>query len=305
MPDIETLPLLTTVVGSYPTGGLPPRRAIQRAVEDQLAAGVEVISDGQVRADMIGLFASRIPGFELAADGVWEVVDALDLPAEPITVADYRLARQLAAGRAEVKGIVTGPITLALSSRIASGAPYRSPDDPALILRVGEILAHEVAALCAAGAQVVQVDEPTLPAVLGKQVDGELAADALRDLAATPTISVLHACGDVRAVASELLLFTFGVIDIENTRIANLAAFDADQLDFSETWLSVGVVDTRDVTLESPAQLRARVRNAASAQSPERLWISPDCGLRNLPPDVAREKLARMVAAVQDIRAEM
>ncbi|MEO7001339.1 MAG: uroporphyrinogen decarboxylase family protein [Ktedonobacterales bacterium] len=305
MLDIETLPLLTTVVGSYPTGGLPPRRAILRAVEDQLAAGVELISDGQVRTDMISLFASRIPGFELAADGVWEVVDALDQASEPITLADYQLARQFATGHAEVKGIVTGPITLALASRIVPGAPYRGPDDPALILRLSEILAHEVVALCAAGAQVVQVDEPMLPAALGERVSGELAADALRELAATPAISVLHVCGDLRAVASEVLLFSFGVLDIENTRIANLAAFDADQIEFSETRLSVGVVDTQDAALESPAQLRARVRNAARAVAPERLWISPDCGLRNLPPDMAREKLTRMVAAVQDVRAEL
>ncbi|HZU75902.1 MAG TPA: methionine synthase, partial [Dehalococcoidia bacterium] len=44
--------MVTTVVGSYPVDGLPPRRAIQRAVEDQIAAGIDLISDGQVRGDM-------------------------------------------------------------------------------------------------------------------------------------------------------------------------------------------------------------------------------------------------------------
>ena len=61
MREIEALPLLTTVVGSYPTGGLPPRRAIQRAVEEQITAGIELISDGQPRGDMVGVFAGRIP----------------------------------------------------------------------------------------------------------------------------------------------------------------------------------------------------------------------------------------------------
>ncbi|HLY32463.1 MAG TPA: hypothetical protein VKQ36_15670, partial [Ktedonobacterales bacterium] len=83
MPDRLSLPLLTTVVGSYPTDGLPPRRAIQRAVEDQIAAGIDLISDGQVRGDMIAIFARAIPGFALASDGAWEVTDALDIPAEP------------------------------------------------------------------------------------------------------------------------------------------------------------------------------------------------------------------------------
>src|SRR2546422_227637 len=80
MPDLEGLPLVTTVAGSYPVDGLPPRRAIQRAVEDQLVAGIDVISDGQARGDMISVFARAIPGLRQAHDGVWEVESALDLP---------------------------------------------------------------------------------------------------------------------------------------------------------------------------------------------------------------------------------
>src|SRR5262249_10248609 len=162
MDDIETQPLLTTVVGSYPTGGLPPRRAIHKAVEDQIAAGIDLIGDGQPRGDMVSIFVSRFPGFQQADDGVWEVTDALDMPEAPIAAADYACAGGRAAGGAEVKGVVTGPVTLALSCRVAPGAPYSSPGDPALILRLAELLAHEVAALVAAGARVVQVDEPML-----------------------------------------------------------------------------------------------------------------------------------------------
>src|SRR5215468_8135663 len=108
MRHIETLPLLTTVVGSYPTGGLPPRRAIQRAVTDQLAAGIDLISDGQPRGDMLSIFAEQIPGLRRASDGAWEVIAALDAPATPITVPDFVFACELAGDRAEVKGIVTG-----------------------------------------------------------------------------------------------------------------------------------------------------------------------------------------------------
>src|SRR5262245_25638729 len=103
MLDPDTQPLLTAVVGSYPADGLPPRRAIARAVEDQLAAGVDLIGDGQVRGDMIAAFAGRIPGLRRAPDGAWEVEAALDLPDAPITVADFVFARELAAGRAAVK----------------------------------------------------------------------------------------------------------------------------------------------------------------------------------------------------------
>ena len=305
MSDIESQPLLTTVVGSYPTGGLPPRRAIQRAVEDQIAAGVELIGDGQPRGDMIGAFAGRIPGFRLADDGVWEVAAALDLPDAPIAALDYAFARGLAAGRAELKGIVTGPITLALSCRVAPEAPYAAPEDPALILRLAELLAHEVAALVAAGARVVQVDEPMLGAALGRRVSAELAHDALRDLAAIPRLPALHICGDIRRVASELLILPFAVLDLENTRIANLDALDADELEFTSMRLGVGCVDTQAHAVESVETIRARIGAALARIEPDRLWVSPDCGLRRLEPAAAKEKLRRMTAAARDVRATL
>ncbi len=305
MRDLAEHPLVTTVVGSYPSGGLPPRRAIQRAVEDQIVAGVDLISDGQMRGDMISVFASRIPGFQQASDRKWEVADALDLPDGPITAPDFVFARALAAGRAEVKGIVTGPITLALACRVAPGAPYAAPHDPALILRLAEILAHEVAALVAAGARVVQIDEPVLGQALGGRVSPELAYDALRDLAAIPALPALHVCGNIRAVASDLLALPFEVLDIENVEIPNLDAMDDDELEFTSVRLSVGCVDSREGEAESVATIRDRVRAAASRLEPERLWISPDCGLGRLSPELARTKLTRMVAAVRDVRARL
>ncbi|HLZ20867.1 MAG TPA: uroporphyrinogen decarboxylase family protein [Ktedonobacterales bacterium] len=305
MPDVELQPLLTTVAGSYPSDGLPPRRAIQRAVEDQIAAGVDLISDGQMRGDMIATFASRISGFRLADDGIWEIEAALDSPAEPATVADYAFARGLAGRRAEVKGIVTGPITLALACRVLPSAPYSAPDDPALLLKLAELQAREVAALVAAGARVVQVDEPSLRTALARRVSPELAYDALRALAALPSMPVLHACGDIRDIAEELLILPFAVLDIENTRIANLAAMDPDELEFATMRVSVGCVDTQSAEIETIDVIRERIQAAASILPPERLWVSPDCGLRLHTREVAREKLARMVAAAKDVRAEL
>jgi 5-methyltetrahydropteroyltriglutamate--homocysteine methyltransferase len=299
----EDQPLLTTVVGSYPTEGLPPRRALQRAVEDQIAAGVELISDGQVRGDMISIFAERIPGYRLAVDGGWVVFDALDQPTTPIAAADFALARRVAGGRAAVKGIVTGPITLALASRVAPGSPYAAPHDPALILRLSDILAHEVAALVAAGAEVVQVDEPALATALGRTVSPELAENALRDLAAIPACPVLHVCGDVRAIARELLAFSFAGLSLEGAHLDNLGAVDPDELEFAGMRLSYGCVDTRSDAVEPADVVRERIRAALRTVPAERLWISPDCGLRPLSSEAAQGKLAAMVAAVQDVRA--
>jgi 5-methyltetrahydropteroyltriglutamate--homocysteine methyltransferase len=301
----EDQPLLTTVVGSYPTGGLPPRRAIQQAVEDQIAAGVELIADGQVRGDMISMFAERIPGFAPAADGGWVVTDALDLPSAPIVAPDYLLAQRLAGGRAAVKGVVTGPITLALSVRVDPNAPYVANTDPTLILRLAEILAHEVAALVAAGADIVQVDEPVLATQLGKTISPELAQNALRDLAALPLCPVLHVCGDVRHLAGEFMALPFAVLDLEGATVANAEALDPDALEFADMRLSLGCVDTRSGALEPLDAIRRRIRHGIELFGAQRLWISPDCGLRTLSLPVARAKLRAMADAVQDIRASL
>lgn len=306
MPSIQRQPLLTMVVGSYPTEGAPRRRAIQQAVEDQLIAGVDVISDGEPRGDMIATFASRIPGIQRTDDGAWEVTDALDQPEAPILTPDYTLARELTARRAEVKGTVTGPVTMALALRIAPDAPYISPEDPALILRLAEILGREVAALVACGARIVQVDEPSLPLALRKgRVEPELVSDALREFAAAPQMPALHVCGDIRDVAMDLLLLDFSIYSVENTAIPNLAAFDDEQLEFAEARVAVGCVSSADSEVEEIAVIRDRIRAAMRLIPPQRLWVAPDCGLRELPRAVAREKLARMVAATQDLRAEL
>lgn len=305
MPNIRRQPLLTTVVGSYPADDLPLKRAIERAVEDQILAGVDVISDGQPRGDMIEVFASRIPGIERRDDGAWEVVDTLDFPGSPILAVDYAQARSLAARRAEVKGILTGPITLALSLRVAPEAPYNAPHDPALILRLAEIQGRELAALVAAGARVTQVDEPLLAQALHGPVPLELASDALREFAATPNLPVLHTCGDVRDLANDLLLLNFAVYDIENTQIANAAAFDDEELEFSGSKISAGCVDTASAEVETTDVIHERIRATMALIPPERLWVSPDCGMRLLSRDVALEKLKRMVTATQELRATL
>jgi 5-methyltetrahydropteroyltriglutamate--homocysteine methyltransferase len=144
-----------------------------------------------------------------------------------------------------------------------------------------------------------------LSTALGGVISAELAHDALRDLAALPAFPVLHVCGDVRAIAEELLILPFAALDIENTRIANLAAFHPDQLAFATLTLGVGVVDTQDTAVEPIATIRGRIQAALERIEPERLWLSPDCGLRALPPDSARAKLANLAEAVNDLRATL
>src|SRR5262249_15930247 len=151
----------------------------------------------------------------------------------------------------------------------------------------------------------VQVDEPLLAGALGARVAPELVHDALRDLAALPHVPALHVCGDIRAIAGELLLLPFTVLDIENTRIANLGALDPDQLAFSDVKLSVGCIDTLSEVAESLEEVHARIVAALERLPAQRLWLSPDCGLRKLAPAAARAKLTLLARAASDVRATL
>ena len=299
------IPLLTTAVGSYPPGDLPPKRAVQQAVEDQIAAGIDLISDGQVRADIISLFAAGIPGFRQAQDGVWELVAPPDVPGDPLVASDYLLARVLAKGRATVKGVMTGPVTLALSTRLITGTPYDGNSDPSFILRLADILGREAAALVAAGAEIIQIDEPMLPDALQNGLEIELVGEALSTVTAIIPFAILHSCADVRPIAYELLSLPIAALNIAGAHIDTLSAFDADDLESAGMRLVYGCVDTQTPTPESRQIVQARIERAVERLGAEHLWLSPDCGLRLHSRQDAQEMLSTLADAVQAVRSTL
>jgi len=125
---LTSMCLPTTVVGSYPVvkgSGLmglvdPLKHAVEVAVADQVAAGIDIISDGQVRGDMIHAFTSHLPGIRGSA-----VVGKVQPARQPITVTDtkYALSRH-----PKVKGILTGPSTLAHGLKLETSF-YRNRDE--------------------------------------------------------------------------------------------------------------------------------------------------------------------------------
>ena len=202
--------LPTTVVGSYPPvegRGFRSlldrhRTALETAVADQRRAGIEIISDGQVRADMVSAFADRLPGVR---EG--RVIGRIGLPAHSITVEDVRYARSKAP---YVKGILTGPTTLAHALHLDTHL-YRDREEVALDLAA--VLAQEARALVEAGVCMLQIDEPILstgaadPAAAGGAV--ALVAEGL------PVPVALHACGPVEGMIDALLRYPVQILDLE------------------------------------------------------------------------------------------
>ncbi len=287
----------TTAVGSSPRGRLSVAAAIRRAVADQREAGLDLLTDGQVRADMLGLILDRLPGVRrsLSASGTsYTVSPRLRPPDQPLLLEDYRLARSLAPP-APVKAVVTGPTTLALACHPESGSPYDGQGFAPLARDLAAIVTAEVAAFVGSGAEVVQMDEPSLRFSPDLALSLGLVAEALRG---TPE-PVLHVCGDVRGIYRHLLACDVAQLSLEGTNPAGFPPIGRTDLVAAGMKVVLGCVSTHTTGLEPLAAVRDRLVAACDRFGADLLWAAPDCGLRGHRRPQARAKLRVLVTAAR------
>ncbi|MDG6257595.1 MAG: methionine synthase [Methanomicrobiaceae archaeon] len=288
--------LPTTVVGSYPVvrgKGLrtlfdPLSHAVETAVADQLEAGIDIISDGQVRGDMIGMITEAMPGIKHR-----DVTGTVRAPTKPITLADTRYALSR---HSKVKGILTGPSTLAHGLRIATPA-YRNKAE--LALDIAQALAVEARALEDAGVTIIQIDEPILSTGAADLHVAQHAVHTITSMLRVPTC--LHVCGDLADAIDDLLRIRVNILDFEFAN--NPANRDLiGRKDLGERMLGYGVVDSSDPAVESVDVIEGRIRQAVDSFDPATLLIDPDCGLRMLTREAAFAKLRNMATAAARVR---
>ncbi|WP_292520143.1 methionine synthase [Methanoculleus sp.] len=295
---LTSVRLPTTVVGSYPVvkgSGLfarmdPFKHAVEVAVADQISAGIDIISDGQVRGDMIRAFTSHLPGIRGSS-----VVGKVQPAARPITLADtkYALSRH-----SKVKGILTGPSTLAHGLSIETSF-YRNKDE--LVLDLAQALAVEAGYLQDAGVALIQVDEPIFSTGAANIAVGREAVNAIVGRLRTPVC--LHVCGNLGAVIDDILKTNVAVFDFEfANNPENLEVLSAK--DLRGRMVGYGCVDSADPGVESVETIQKRIEAGVDVFSPEMMLVDPDCGLRMQTRDAAFGKLKNMVAAAGLVRAE-
>jgi len=311
--------ILTNTVGSYPThiigealkakmnvqdlmaGKDPFITSIEAAVADQLRAGIDLISDGQVRADMVSLFAAGIPGMK-SDRGRSYIIGKIRRPLKAVTVNDFTLARESAGQDAKIKGIVTGPATLAASSSLSVGTPYRSSLDPRLLDDLAKALRFEAEQLVRAGADVLQIDEPVLYNV---EVEKVLRfVDAAVDNIKVPVKLHPHVAS-FKDYEQLLKLENVQYIGVEAAKFPVLldkltgAAFE----DHGKK-VALGVVDTDRQDVESTETVKKRIERGVDVFGAD-MWINPDCGLRLQKREVAFQKLKVMVDAATSVKREL
>ncbi|HKC53129.1 MAG TPA: hypothetical protein VKC33_00635 [Burkholderiales bacterium] len=334
----------TTLVGSYPqpewlidrkklAGRFPPRvraKELWRIAEPLLAeaqndatllairaqeeAGLDIITDGEIRRESYSnRFATALEGVDTDNPGT-----ALDRSGHPnpvprivgkirrkhaVEIEDLKFLR--AHTKRAVKMTVPGPFTM---SQQAKNEYYPSEEEASMDYAVA--VNAEIRDLFAAGADVVQIDEPYMQARPEKARQYGLKAlnRALEGIEGTTAVhicfgyaAVIHSRPSGYSFLSELSGCSCKQVSIETAQ----SKLDCSVLkSLSGKKIMLGVIDLNDMTVDTPAQVAARIRRALPYAPAEDLIVAPDCGMKYLPREVAFEKMKAMVEGAKIMRAE-
>lgn len=342
---MKDLPLRTTVVGSYPQPGWLEFAgahlnefgaadcaemyddAVTACVHDQVAAGLDVITDGeQTRQDFNLSFYDFLTGIAIedqpsrrfgppAHDqrGLHQIIGELRAPSGLGIVAEFERLRRVSptgAGAPALKASIPGPYTL--SGRIVPAGDYR--DRWAVTEALVPIVQRELVALTDAGCRELAIDEPSMSCYAHRE-DPERFVDIFNRTVA-PVLNrcrlSTHLCfGNFRGRAVGLRQYApmfpaFKGLTVDELHV-EMASREMAEVEILESAsenhdVVVGVIDVKNYYVEPPDLVADRVRTCLRHAPAERLGFAPDCGLSQTARWAAREKLANMVLGVKRVR---
>jgi 5-methyltetrahydropteroyltriglutamate--homocysteine methyltransferase len=334
--------LPTSLVGSYPQpdwlvdrdnlrGRFPPRvrakelwrvdpRFLEEAqddativaIRDQERAGLDIITDGEMRRESYSnRFATALEGIDIDNPG-----SALDRSGHPnpvpriagkirrkypVQVRDMEFLRRNTTRM--VKMTVPGPFTM---SQQAQNDFYRSPAEAAM--DYAKAVNEEIKDLFAAGADVVQIDEPYMQARPQAAREYGLAAleAALDGVKGTTAVhicfgyaAIIHARPEGYSFLPEFEQCRVHQVSIETAQ-SNLDTAILEKL--PDKTIVLGVIDLDNLAVETPDVVAARITRAFPHCPPERIIVAPDCGMKYLPREVAYGKMVSMVKGAAMVR---
>ena len=343
---MRDLPLLATMgVGSYATpgwlfhfrdgmrhGAAGPidvdeafEDATRIAVADQIEAGVDVISDGELRRmrfvyemydRMTGLErrASErrlgVPGYDRAPH--FSAADQVEAPQGLGIVREFRQLAALVPDR-PLKVAFPGPLTFARN--IAPGGYYGDGGQDALLADITTIVHDEVEGLAAAGADFIQLDEPGFanpPEGVSVEAGAEIVNAALQGHEDVAAVHVCFGNNASRPYVRRDFGRLFPGLDRLNCAMlllefANREMADLDRLPelAARYRIAAGVIDVKSFHEESAGEVAARIRKVLEYVPAEKLSVTADCGFSAIPRWLARRKQEAMVAGARIVRADL
>ena len=334
----------TTLVGSYPqpewlidrkklAGRFPPRvraRELWRipeplleeaqndatvlAIKAQEEAGLDIITDGETRRESYSnRFATALEGVDIDNPGT--ALDRSGHPnpvprivgkvrrKHPVEVSDLLFLKKHT--HKQVKMTVPGPFTM---SQQAQNDFYKSEEEAAMDYAAA--VNQEIKDLFAAGADIVQIDEPYMQARPEKARQFGLKAlnRALEGVKGTTAVhicfgyaAIIHARPSGYSFLAEFAGCSCQQVSIETAQ-SNLDCAVLEKLPGKK--IMVGVIDLDDMTVETPQKVVERARRALKYLKPENMILAPDCGMKYLPRDVAFGKMKALVEGAKLLRAQ-
>jgi 5-methyltetrahydropteroyltriglutamate--homocysteine methyltransferase len=291
--------------------------AIKAALKDQERAGIDIVSDGELRRDNdIDYLLVRIPGVDIphrAKTDYYDYYDAaLSCPLPEAGSTGLGLAADFAFTREQtdrpIKFSFTGPFSL--SRRIRNTA---YPDSADMVRALARWLNAAARELADSGAGLLQIDEPFLA---GYPEAVELAIEAVNIVTAGVGATwALHVCygnryarplweGHYDFLFPAVLAAQVDVLVLEFARKGpgDLSLFKEYAWDRA---VGLGVIDVKTADIETTDLVASRIRRALDFVPADRLVINPDCGLRHLPASIARAKLRALVTGAGQVREEL
>jgi len=336
---------MTTVVGSYPqpdwiidrqllSKGVPRVRAREMwrvpeafleqaqddativAIRDMERAGIDIVTDGEIRRESYSnRFATALDGVDVQQPGrirdragretvVPRVVGRIQRK-RAVEIRDMQFLRRNTDRLAKMT--LPGPFTLCQQ---AQNEFYRDAEEMAMDFAAA--VNAEARDLQAAGADVIQLDEPWLRN--DPEAAGRYAVPAInRALAGITVPTALHLCFGYAAVVKSQKPTGYSFLPQLADTIAVQISIEAAQprldlgvlADLSNKTIVLGVLDLGDPAIETPDQVAARIRAGLEYVPPDRLVAAPDCGMKYLPRDTAFGKLCALSAAAREVRLKL
>jgi 5-methyltetrahydropteroyltriglutamate--homocysteine methyltransferase len=329
--------LPTTVVGSYPQPDWLVDRAMLKdtvrrvaepylaqaqddatllAIRDMERAGIDIITDGEMRRES---YSNR---FATALDGIDNDTPAritnrtgrtVEVPRvvgpvrrkTPVEVGDMAFLRRNTARKAKIT--LPGPFTMAQQ---AKNEFYSDADE--MIMDFAAAVNAEAHDLQAAGADVIQLDEPWLRN--DPDAAKRIAVRAIdRALSGLTVPTVVHLCFGYAAVVHGQKPSGYSFLPQLADSAVQQISIEAAQpkldlgvlSDLAHKTIMLGVIDLKDPAVETPEQVADRIRGGLKHVAAERLIPAPDCGMKYLPRDIAFGKLAALSAGAAIVRREL
>src|SRR3989338_8984652 len=278
------------------------KKATREWIEFQEEIGIDILVDGEMyRGDMVTYFAENFKGFEISGlvrsygNRYYRKPVAVDEieRVNPVTVEWFKFAQSLT--KKPVKGMLTGPYTIMDWS---FDEHYPSRRD--FCLRLAEVVHEEAKDLERAGAQYIQIDEP---AVSVRPEELELAIEAMGiATSGLKAYTLTHICyGDFPKIYPKMLDIPVNQIDLE------LSNNEFDLLDLFKkspftSDIGLGVLDVHTHRIETKEDVLTRIKKALKFIPKEKIYISPDCGLKTRDVEEAKNKLRVMMEATLEAR---